>query len=78
VYGLPARPLTDEEEWLLDECMSFAEARIAHIHVLAARIARGEVGPIEYYGLDAVSPKDAERRMDEARMTADLRRVANR
>jgi hypothetical protein len=55
VYGLPHRPLTYEEEVVLDLCMPRACKRLAKIAVEAHQIARGAVPDEEWFAMDAES-----------------------
>lgn len=61
MYGLPSRPLTYEDEVVLDLCMDRACRRLAKIAVEAHRIANGGMPPEDWFAMDADSEREASR-----------------
>jgi hypothetical protein len=75
VYGLPPdRPLTYEEYVSLTLNMTRAQCRQARPGVIAAQVAAGRLGPLEYYMLDQSDEKEGERAYEEARCRTALNR----
>lgn len=78
MYGLPARPLTYEEEVVLDLCMDRACRRLAKVQVEAARIAAGGLPPADWFLMDADDEKAGRQAYETAMLRSELAKAAKR